>query len=147
MRTRIGWDTIGIKGKENEQSLMNPKQQADLAERVRVLRTKLGISQTELASRCEVAQSTIVRIEQGAFREVSPDVLRRIADTLGVPAFELFEIADVTTAKDLPQFTPYLRTKYKKLTKGDVEAIEEFARSIAQRRGVSLGGPKPGEDE
>jgi hypothetical protein len=40
-----------------------------------------------------------------------------------------------------------MRAKYRDLTPDDVVAIEAYAAKIAKRRGVSLTGPKPGEDE
>jgi transcriptional regulator with XRE-family HTH domain len=126
---------------------MNPKQQTALAKRIRTLRTERDMSQAELGRQAGVASSTIVRIEQGAFASVSPDVLRSIAEALKIPAFELFELADIAVPNDLPQFTPYMRAKYRDLTPADVVAIETYAAKIAKRRGVSLTGPKPGEDE
>jgi transcriptional regulator with XRE-family HTH domain len=126
---------------------MDSKQRTVLGKRIRTLRTSLELSQAELGRRAGLAHTTIIRLEQGAFASVSPDSLRSIAEHLKVPSFELFELAEIATPRDLPQFSPYMRAKYKDLTPEDLTAIERYAAKIAKRRGVSLTGPKPGEDE
>ena len=101
----------------------------------------------KLADRVGIDPSSMRRIESGFIKQPTADVLRRIAGVLELDPSDLLQRAKHLSLTDLPQFAPYMRTKYKDLTPGDVTAIEEFAAAIAKRRGVSLSGPKPGEDE
>ena len=53
-------------------------------------REQLGISQKELASRCEIAQSTLCDIEQGRSKP-SIDTALKIAKALDVDDIKFFE--------------------------------------------------------
>ena len=53
-------------------------------------REQLGISQKELASRCEIAQSTLCDIEQGRSKP-SIDVAIKLAKVLKVKDIKFFE--------------------------------------------------------
>ena len=53
-------------------------------------REQLGISQKELASRCEIAQSTLCDIEQGRSK-ASIDTALKIAKALDVDDIKFFE--------------------------------------------------------
>ena len=120
---------------------------ASLSGLLRAARTEHGLSIPKLAERADIDPSSMRRIESGYIKQPSADVLRRIAKVLELDASELLQKAKHFGVTDLPQFAPYMRTKYKDLTPEDVAAITEFAAGIAGRRGVSLTGPKPGEDE
>ena len=63
-----------------------------LGQRIRELRKKRRMNQTELAEKADVALMTISRIERG---EHDPHIktLARIAKGLGVPLFELMRSA------------------------------------------------------
>lgn len=60
---------------------------------VSTLRSRAGLTQQELAARCEVGQATISRIERGT---LVPDVLLtgRLASALGVSRAELLAYVD-----------------------------------------------------
>lgn len=126
---------------------MEPRQAQKLGQHLRQAREKLGISARELARRTDLSDSSIVRIEQGAFLEPTPDTLRRIADALGINLADLYVMADYPMPSELPSLKLYLRSKYGELSASDVHAISDYADSIAGRRGVRLDGPAPGEDE
>lgn len=51
---------------------------------VRELREALGVSQTDLAARCEITQGHLSHVERGIYH-ASPELARRVADSLGVP--------------------------------------------------------------
>lgn len=51
---------------------------------LREIRRLVGISQRELARRCGLNESTVTSIELGR-HGVSPTVMRKLADHLGVP--------------------------------------------------------------
>jgi transcriptional regulator with XRE-family HTH domain len=49
------------------------------------LRKALGIKQVDLAARVAITPAYLSQIESGARKQPEPDVVRRIADELGVP--------------------------------------------------------------
>lgn len=51
---------------------------------IKALREAYGWKGTKFAQACEISHSHLFNIEQGK-RQPSPEVLRRIADKLGVP--------------------------------------------------------------
>jgi transcriptional regulator with XRE-family HTH domain len=125
---------------------MNPQQAKKLGRHLRRSREALGISARELARRADVDDSTIVRFEQGAFAEPSPDKLHRIARVLGLNLADLYVLADYPVP-ELPTLGPYLRAKYRDLPPEAAEQLDAYAQRLAKRHGVDLSGPAPGEDE
>jgi transcriptional regulator with XRE-family HTH domain len=123
------------------------KKKQTIGDVVKARRAEMGLSSPELARLSGVGQSTIIRIESGFIANPAPDKLRRIAEALDLSTAELFALGEYTMPSDLPVFTPYMRAKYHDLTPEDVAEIAAYAAKIAKRRGVSLTGPKPGEDE
>ena len=126
---------------------MEPRQAKKLGQHLRQTREQFGISARELARRTELSDSSIVRIEQGQFLEPSPETLSRIAEALSLNLADLYVMADYPMPTELPSLKIYLRSKYDSLSATDVRAITDYAASIASKRGVSLDGPAPGEDE
>jgi transcriptional regulator with XRE-family HTH domain len=55
-----------------------------LGERVKTLRERQGLTQSELAQRCGIAQATISRLETGDLKDVQSSVAKRLARALGV---------------------------------------------------------------
>ena len=51
---------------------------------VKIIRELLGITQHDLAARCDVSQGHLSNVERGIF-QASPQLGRQIADKLGVP--------------------------------------------------------------
>lgn len=126
---------------------MDEQQAKELGRTLRSAREALGISTVEVAKRAQMDQATISRLEAGAIAAPKPDKLARVAKALNLSAADLFASAEYTVPTDLPNMRPYLRTKYGQLPPEELEKIEEYARKIAKRNGVSLTGPAPGEDE
>jgi transcriptional regulator with XRE-family HTH domain len=58
---------------------------------IRVLREERGMTQVELARKARITQPYLTQIEQGARKNPSLDVLKRLAHALGVPVTELLE--------------------------------------------------------
>lgn len=52
---------------------------------VRVLREALGISQGDLAARCQISAAYLSQLESGVRLQPSPDVVKAIAEGLGAP--------------------------------------------------------------
>ncbi len=67
-------------------------------EKIRIARTKAGLSQGELANRLDVTQSLIGQYERGV-RNPKPSTIQRIADALGIPFTELLPVDAI---KQLP---------------------------------------------
>jgi transcriptional regulator with XRE-family HTH domain len=67
--------------------------QGRLGQKIREIRKKRKLSQTELAEKADVSFITISRIERGE-RDPHVRTLARIAKGLGVPAFELLRSAN-----------------------------------------------------
>jgi DNA-binding XRE family transcriptional regulator len=62
-----------------------------LGEVVRRLRTERGLTQVELAMAASITQSYLAQLEGGERENPSLDVLKRLANALGVPPTELLE--------------------------------------------------------
>ncbi len=122
---------------------MTPEQARALGAFIRQRRVELGLSARELARRAGVAD--VIRIEQGILLNPRTDSLRAIAHGLDVPLNDLLAAADYVPAKELPTFTPYLRTKYKELPEQAVAEMEQFLQRLRHKHGT--GGPVDGEDE
>jgi transcriptional regulator with XRE-family HTH domain len=126
---------------------MNPKQAKELGRQLRARREALGLSLRELAERAETTDTTVIRIEQGAYAAPAPDKLSRIADALGLSLADVFALAEYVVPDELPAFTPYLRSKYRDLPPPAVKELELSFERIAKRYGLDSTGPAPGEDE
>jgi predicted transcriptional regulator len=68
----------------------NEKALKRFAKNLKKARTKQGLSQEELAAKCDIAQSSIARIEMAKLNTTISTVFV-IIDALGVDANELFE--------------------------------------------------------
>jgi transcriptional regulator with XRE-family HTH domain len=67
-----------------------PSPRALFGERLRSLRIESGLSQEELADRSHVHRTYVSSVERGQ-RNVSIDIIVRLAEALDIPASELFE--------------------------------------------------------
>lgn len=65
---------------------MSPKRLGSVVKR---LREAHGLTQEEVATKAGVAQSYLAKLEGGARKNPSLDVLKRLAKALGVPVTEL----------------------------------------------------------
>jgi transcriptional regulator with XRE-family HTH domain len=126
---------------------VEPDQASELGQYLRHKREALGLSTRQLAKRSGVNDVTISRIERGEFAAPRPDKLAKLADALGISGFDLLERADYVTADELPNFVPYLRSKYQDLPEEAVAQIERYVGRLAKKHGVAIDGPAPGEDE
>lgn len=126
---------------------MEPEQAEELGRFLRQRREELGLSTRQLAAQTGINDVTIARIERGEFAAPRPDKLSKIAEALGLTVADVFALADYVTPDELPNFTPYLRSKYRGLPADAVADIERYAARLAKRHGVALEGPALGEDE
>lgn len=65
------------------------KQEYQLAKNLKKLREKKGLSQDRLAKLADVANNTIIKIEQGENINPTLDTLKKIAKALGISIEEL----------------------------------------------------------
>ena len=144
MRSRIARGKMGI---PNEDRTVTPQQAKRLGSYLRRHREARALSTHQLGALVGVPNSTIVRLERGENLVPRPNMLSDIAEALRLKLGDLYAMADYAVPSDLPNLTPYLRTKYRSLSEGDVKAISVYAARLAKQRGVDLNGPAPGEDE
>ena len=110
-----------------------------LAEILRRRRSIMGLTIRELVRQSGVAQTTIVRLENGDTAVPNPEHLRRLAIALRIEIEELYEAAGYGV--ELPALRPYLRTKYG-LTDTAARQVEGYVAGLtagddeAIRRGV-----------
>jgi transcriptional regulator with XRE-family HTH domain len=126
---------------------MDPDQARKLGDYLREARHAAGLSAIALGELTNMNDATIIRFENGKMASPAPDKLARIADALELPLADVFALADYASPRDLPSFTPYLRTKYRDLPEDAAEQIEKYVARVAKKHGVTLEGPAPGEDE
>ncbi|MGC8775973.1 MAG: helix-turn-helix domain-containing protein [Minisyncoccia bacterium] len=62
-----------------------------LGQKIKKLRTRLGLSQDDFARRADVAYTTLTKIETGVIKKPSVFVVSKIAKTLGVDIEELIK--------------------------------------------------------
>jgi hypothetical protein len=94
-----------------------------------------------------MADSNVIRLEQGAIASPRPDTLKSLADVLQLDLADVYAAAGYVQPQGLPSFAPYLRSKYGKLpASAQAELERNFAR-IAEKYGYDPNGPAPGEDE
>lgn len=72
--------------------------QRNVAQKIKALRKKIGISQTELAEKCNVSKSMISKIESNK-ATIHLDLLMGIARVLEVSLYELLEESSLVTKK------------------------------------------------
>lgn len=58
--------------------------------KIKELRKKAGLSQTELSKKSGVSQNLIARLESGSLTNTTTDTLFKIANALGVRVEQLF---------------------------------------------------------
>jgi transcriptional regulator with XRE-family HTH domain len=109
---------------------------------VRAARQDHGLSTPQLAEAVGIAQSNIVRLEQGHVESPSPVVLQRIATELDLPLTQLYRLAGIP----VPALRPYLRADYG-LSDQDVAQVQAYIQELASRYGTAGDGPVDGADE
>ena len=146
LRLRSSCETIDA-AKRSTYDTMEPDQAKQLGRKLRARREELGLSLRQLAERAETTDTTIVRIEQGAYAAPAPDKLSRIAEALGLSLADVFALADYAVPGDLPSFQPYLRSKYRDMPPEVTEDLSKAFARIVKKHGYQPEGPRNREDE
>ena len=108
---------------------MDKEQAAQLGELIRARRVDAKLSTHELGKLVGTRNSTIIRLEQGAFAAPSPEKLARIAEALGMTLADIYSHAGYAVPEDLPGFHAYLPVRYRDLP---AEAIRELTELFDQ---------------
>lgn len=107
-------------------SLSAPSAGEELAERVRTLRTRRGLTQEAFATRSGISVSFVSLLERG-IRSPSYDTLVRIAQALEVPLAELFRQVPLE-GRAAQRLADYARAR--KLTSEQAERLVAVADAI-----------------
>lgn len=70
-----------------------PETLADYVRRVRIKEKNISLSTVQRNSKNKIASSYVSRIENGIVKNVTPDKLSALAEGLGVPEDEIFDVA------------------------------------------------------
>ena len=146
LRLRSLCETMGV-AKRSTYTKVEQEQAKELGQRLRARREELGLSLRQLAERAETTDTTIIRIEQGAYAAPAPDKLSRIAAALDLSLADVFALAEYAVPDDLPSFQPYLRSKYRDMPHEAVDDLNKAFDRIVRKHGYDPAGPQAGEDE
>jgi len=102
---------------------MNPERAQRLGEFLRARRIELGMSARHVARTIDVRDSTIMRLERGAYAAPAANKLARIAEVLKLDLADVFTLAGYVTPSTFPTLPHYLKLRYPEL--GD-EAITQL---------------------
>ena len=116
---------------------MDKEQAVRLGELIRRHRQTKGMSTHELGGRIGTRNSTIIRIEQGAFAAPSPEKLARIAEVLGMSLADMYGHAGYAVPEDLPGFHAYLPARYRDLPEAAVKELVELFDTLVARHGLT----------
>jgi len=100
-------------------------------------RRQAGMSLDDVAQVAQVSASAVYRIESGQHLRPRADTLGRIAGALGLPTADLFAAAGYTTARELPSFPLYLKTRYSQLPRAARQEVERCFYAVAGRHGLT----------
>ena len=103
--------------------IMNQERSKRLGEFLRARREELGLSARHLARAVGVRDSTIMRLERGAYAAPAADKLARIAEQLKLELADVFALAEYAVPSSLPALPHYLILRYPEL---QAEAIDEL---------------------
>lgn len=125
----------------------NNTQKTSFGNLIRTAREVAGLSLRGVAAETGISKSVLSELEQDDIKSPNPRMLEALAPTLNIELIDLYSAAGYLPAKGLPNFSPYLRSKYRDLPPEARTEIEESFTAIAKRYGIAERGPAPGEDE
>jgi transcriptional regulator with XRE-family HTH domain len=103
---------------------------------IRRRRQELGLSTYDLGTLIGTRNSTIMRIEQGAFAAPRPDKLARIADALHLSLADVYAGAGYVVPDELPTFHAYLPTRYRDLPQTAIDELSKLFDDLVQQHGL-----------
>jgi transcriptional regulator with XRE-family HTH domain len=105
-------------------------------EQIRHRRQELGLSTHDLGKLIGTRNSTIMRIEQGAFAAPRPDKLARIAQALHLSLADIYADAGYVVPDELPGFHAYLPARYRDLPQAAVDELSGLFDDLITRHGL-----------
>ena len=118
------------------------KRAKQLGRLIKQYRQAKGLSLRNAAEPMRVHHSYLARLEAGDYEVPKPQQLKTIARVLDIPIEDLYALAGYVVEDRLPDFGPYLRTKYD-LPDEAVERLDEYFQMLKERYGV---GEEEGSD-
>ena len=97
-----------------------------VADKIREIRERAGISQEELADRLSVSPCTVHRIESGK-RQLPIGTLLRFSDTMGIPVMDLLPKQTTTSP---PSESDDIQNRYSQLTPAHQKVVHETISSL-----------------
>ena len=98
------------------------EQKNQLANKLAKLRADSGLTTRQVMDKSGVDHSLLSKIERGQIGQPSQDILRRLAELYEADIAELYTLAGYKVFRRLPNYDPYLRSKYNL----PAEAIDEL---------------------
>jgi transcriptional regulator with XRE-family HTH domain len=115
---------------------MDKEQAVRLGTLIRSRRQAMGMSTYELGDRIGTRNSTIIRLEQGAFAAPSPEKLAGIAEALRISLADMYGHAGYVVPDDLPGFHAYLPARYRDLPAEAVQELVDLFDTLVARHGL-----------
>jgi transcriptional regulator with XRE-family HTH domain len=126
---------------------MDKEQSLQLGHLLKQARLDHQLSAREVGDRSGMADSNVLRLEQGAIANPRPDTLKSLADVLELDLADLYAAAGYVQPQGLPSFAPYLRSKYADIPASAAAELEASFSRIAAKHGYDPKGTQQGEDE
>ena len=121
---------------EGAKPLMNPERAQRLGEFLRARRLELDLSARQVARTVDVRDSTIMRLERGAYAAPAADKLARIAGALELDLADVFALAGYVVPKSLPALPHYLKVRYPELADDAIGELHDHLNQL-------MGHPEP----
>ena len=110
--------------------IMNQERSKRLGEFLRARREELGLSARHLARAVGVRDSTIMRLERGAYVAPAADKLARIAGQLKLELADVFALAEYAVPSALPSLPHYLRLRYPSLEREAIDELHDHLKTL-----------------
>jgi len=122
----VEWGFYGVR------PIMNQERSKRLGEFLRARREELGLSARHLARAVDVRDSTIMRLERGAYTAPAADKLARIAEHLKLELADVFALAEYAVPSSLPALPHYLRLRYPSLERQAIDELHEHLQQLLE---------------
>lgn len=133
--TRIANESINVGKERQEKGMTKARPNVLLGRFIRRHRRALDLSVPDAARTAGVDITFWHKIEKGLYESPSPKVLAPIARVIGAPLADVYGLAGYVTTNDLPEFAPYLRSKYQLPPKALAE-LEIYFKHLRSHYGI-----------
>lgn len=117
---------------------MDQEQAKRFGSLIRARRQELGLTTYDLGKLIGTTNSTIMRIEQGAFAAPRPDKLARIAEALRLSLADVYAGAGYLVPNELPTFQTYLSARYSSLPQDAHDRLKSLFDTLILEHGLEL---------